>query len=329
MSDSIKRIFLFLLMFIVVISLTTLASSLQIKEVEIIFSDGTKTHLTVSANKTAEEILKENNIVLLENEKIRDTKDSKKIYIDKIDSNTKIVKTEVFSNLSKEDIEKNYSSIEEKIEIEKVEIPFQTVTKTAKDTEENNSNSMVVQIGENGIKEIKYKALYKNNELIERKQIEENIIKQPKDKIVQLVPKVTSRALSSAQASVRYSGGKWNYSDSELDLLCAITAQESGSSYEGALAVITTACNRTASSKWRANGSDPLSQYKAKGQFTYSIDNHWRKRLNGNYPGFVKQAVIDALNGKRNHDYTSFKSSSHASRVGISGLTIGGNTYHR
>ena len=60
MSDSIKRIFLFLLMFIVVISLTTLASSLQIKEVEIIFSDGTKTHLTVSANKTAEEILKEN-----------------------------------------------------------------------------------------------------------------------------------------------------------------------------------------------------------------------------------------------------------------------------
>ena len=59
MSDSIKRIFLFLLMFIVVISLTTLASSLQIKEVEIIFSDGTKTHLTVSANKTAEEILKD------------------------------------------------------------------------------------------------------------------------------------------------------------------------------------------------------------------------------------------------------------------------------
>ena len=83
---------------------------------------------------------------------------------------------------------------------------------------------------------------------------------------------------------VRYSGGKWSYSASELDLLCAITAQECGSSYSGALAVITCAANRAESSRWRRYGSDPLSQYKAPSQFCYSIDNHWRKRLNGNYP---------------------------------------------
>ena len=104
--------------------------------------------------------------------------------------------------------------------------------------------------------------------------------------------------------------------------MCAITAQECSSSYTGALAVITTACNRTKSSSWRRYGTDPLSQYKAPSQFCYSIDSHWRKRLNGNYPSYVKQAVLDALNGKRNHNYLSFRAAgSH------SGEIIGGNVY--
>ena len=113
-----------------------------------------------------------------------------------------------------------------------------------------------------------------------------------------------------------------DYSAKELDLLCAITAQECSRSYNGALAVITCAANRAESSKWRRNGSDPLSQYKARGQFCYSIDNHWRKRLNGNYPSHVKQAVIDALNGKRNHNYLSFRAAGYAR-----GVNIGGNVY--
>ena len=121
-------------------------------------------------------------------------------------------------------------------------------------------------------------------------------------------------------------GGKrpdeYFYSAKELDLLCAITAQECSRSYNGALAVITCAANRAESSKWRRNGSDPLSQYKARGQFCYSIDNHWRKRLNGNYPSHVKQAVIDALNGKRNHNYLSFRAAGYAR-----GVNIGGNVY--
>ena len=107
-----------------------------------------------------------------------------------------------------------------------------------------------------------------------------------------------------------------------IDLLCAITAQEACSSYNAALAVITCAANRAESRRWRYNGTDPLSQYKARGQFCYSIDNHWRRRLNGNYPSYVKQAVIDALNGKRNHNYLSFRSSGYAS-----GVNIGGNVY--
>ena len=46
------------------------------------------------------------------------------------------------------------------------------------------------------------------------------------------------------------------------------------------------------------------------------------KRLNGNYSSAVKQAVTDALNGKRNHNYLSFRAAGHAS-----GEYIGGNVY--
>jgi len=102
-----------------------------------------------------------------------------------------------------------------------------------------------------------------------------------------------------------------------MDLICAITAQECSSSYTGALAVITTACNRAES-----KGTDPLTEYKAKGQFCYSIDSKWKRRLNGNYASYVQQAVIDALNGKRNHEYYSFRAAGTRS-----GKNIGGNVY--
>lgn len=126
---------------------------------------------------------------------------------------------------------------------------------------------------------------------LRKKEISSKIIKKPVNKIVEVRNKqVTSRG----GTTTRY-GGKWTYSEAELDLLCAITAQEACSSYNAALAVITCAANRAESRRWRYNGTDPLSQYKARGQFCYSIDNHWRRRLNGNYPSYVKQAVIDAL----------------------------------
>ena len=162
---------------------------------------------------------------------------------------------------------------------------------------------------------------------IEKLQLSEKIITEPVNKIVQVNKTVTSRSATTTReknstTQVAYSGGKWTYSSSEMDLLCAITAQECGSSYTGSLAVITTACNRAESTKWKRNGSDPLSQYKAKGQFCYSIDSNWRRRLNGNYPSYVVQAVTDALNGKRNHSYLSFRAAgTHA------GTYIGGNVY--
>ena len=172
--------------------------------------------------------------------------------------------------------------------------------------------------GVDGIKEVTYKVKYQNNIEIEKKEISSKIIKKPVNKIVE----VRNRQVISRGGTITRYGGKWTYSESELDLLCAITAQEACSSYNAALAVITCAANRAESKRWRRNGTDPLSQYMGKGQFCYSIDNHWRRRLNGNYPSYVKQAVIDALNGKRNHNYLSFRSAGYAT-----GVNIGGNVY--
>ena len=161
-------------------------------------------------------------------------------------------------------------------------------------------------------------AILSPSKVLVPRPISSKIIKKPVNKIVE----VRNRQVISRGGTITRYGGKWTYSESELDLLCAITAQEACSSYNAALAVITCASNRAESKRWRRNGTDPLSQYMAKGQFCYSIDNHWRRRLNGNYPSYVKQAVIDALNGKRNHNYLSFRSAGYAT-----GVNIGGNIY--
>lgn len=118
-----------------------------------------------------------------------------------------------------------------------------------------------------------------------------------------------------------------DYSQEQLELIWAIVAQEDNGSYEGALAVISSAMNRTESAVWKAEGDNALSQLVAPGQFCYSIDNFWRSRLNGNVPGYVKAAVHDCLKkGIRNHTYTCFRSRPGA-QTGSKAVQIGGNWY--
>ena len=99
------------------------------------------------------------------------------------------------------------------------------------------------------------------------------------------------------------------YTQEQLELIWAIVAQEDNGSYDGALAVITSAMNRTESARWSYCGSNALQQLTANGQYCYSIDNYWRSRLGGNVPGYVIEAVHDCLKkGIRNHPYTCFRS---------------------
>jgi len=325
-SISLKKIVCISIILIFLLSIGVMAGNVKVNNVKIVLSSGYE--MDVITTKTSiKEILEENHIVLLENEKVvpsedEELSDNKTIIITK-DLDAVEIATEVESskNITAEDVLQNYSTIVEKIVTEEVEIPYETIKKNVSKSSGTKINQ-VVQNGVNGIKEVTYKVKYQNEKEIEKIEISSKVIKKPIDKIIEVRTKqqVTSRGTSSS-TKVRY-GGKWSYTAEELDLLCAITAQECNTSYEGALAVITCAANRAESKKWKHNGTDPLSQYKAKNQFCYSIDNHWKKRLNGNYPSYVKQAVIDALNGKRNHNYLSFRAAGYAR-----GVNIGGNVY--
>lgn len=323
-SISLKKILIISLVFILfVTSATVLAGNVQPTNVKIILASGYEMNVLTTKTKVSE-ILDENHIILLEDEKTVPDKnseltDNKTIRITKESEEIVEEAEEVESsqNITAEEVLASYDNIVEKIVTEQVKIPYETVKKDVS-SGASQKQDKVVQQGKDGLKEITYKIKYQNDEEIEKIKLSEKVIEEPVDKIIEVRQKQTV----SRSASVRYSGGKWSYSSSELDLLCAITAQECGSSYNGALAVITCAANRAESSRWKRYGSDPLSQYMAPNQFCYSIDSHWKKRLNGNYPSYVKQAVLDALNGKRNHNYLSFRGYSTAGSV-----NIGGNWY--
>ena len=118
-----------------------------------------------------------------------------------------------------------------------------------------------------------------------------------------------------------------SYTQEEMELIWAVVAQEDNGSYEGALAVISSAMNRTESRNWAFLGSNALAQLTAKGQYCYSMDAYWKPRLNGNVPDYVKQAVYDCLKkGIRNHPYTSFRSTK-GSQTGSDAVQIGGNWF--
>ena len=321
----IRKIIGICLILLFVMSVGVMASNAKLNNVKIILSNGYIMNVTTSKTKVSE-ILDENHIILLPEESVIPNKDSElsdnktiKISKDKEQTIEVAETSETSDNITVDSLLKSYNLIVEKIETIQEEIPYETITK---DVSENDSNKRetVVQQGKNGLREVTYKVKYQNDVEIERTEISSIILEEPVDKIIEVRKKITNRSTRSYSAT--YSNGVWSYSDEEFDLLCAITAQECSSSYEGALAVITCACNRAESTKWAKNGSDPLSQYKAPGQFCYSIDNYWKNRLNGNYSSAVAQAVTDALNGKRNHNYLSFRAAGTAS-----GEYIGGNVY--
>lgn len=346
MYTSFKKTAILLAMLLVIFGISSFATKYNFVETEISFENGVKIDLTTSKNINSETVLKENNISVLEHEKIEEKfQDSKRIIrIVSDNSKTNVVTSFTVSensNIQELINNKMYNNLTEKIEVVEIEIPFNTITRQISNSKD--SHSQVVQEGKNGIKIIKYRLLYNNNELIEKVELSSEVKVKPVDKIVEVTSNVVSRKLetprnteenkntktqSQEQPKVSYSNSRWSYSAEEFDLICAITAQESSTSYEGALAVISTAINRANSSKWKRYGKDPLSQYKGTGQFTYSIDGLYKKRLNGKYSSAVKQAVIDGLNGKTNHNYLSFRSASHARKHGISGVTIGDNTFY-
>lgn len=101
----------------------------------------------------------------------------------------------------------------------------------------------------------------------------------------------------------------YNLSAEDYDLICSIVAAESDQGYDDALAVASTILNRCETSNWiNAHGTNPVAQATAPNQFVVYQHGAYKRYTNGNAPDTVKTAVMDALNGVRNHDYLSFRS---------------------
>lgn len=205
-SISIIKIICVSLILIILSGAGVIAMTTKLNTVTIILSNGYE--MTVLTNKTkVSEILKENNIIIETNEKVTpsldeeiDTNNTIKI-CDKSIREIQVAKiSENGVETTLEDILSNYSPIVEKIVVEEVSIPYETITKDTTNEEEHIKNKVITK-GEEGKKLVTFKIKYKNNEEISRTILSEIVVKDPVDKIVQVQKDVTSRSTTARTAS--------------------------------------------------------------------------------------------------------------------------------
>lgn len=186
-----------------------MAVTTQIENVSIKLSNGYEMRVLTSKTKVSE-ILKENNIILEENERVipdldEDITANKKITItDKSDQEVEIAKvSESGIEMTLDSLLQAYNTITEKIEIVEETIPYETVTKDASQGASSTKNK-VIQQGEDGIKQVTYKIKYQNDVEIEKNKISEVITKEPVQKIVQVQSNVvTSRSSTTSRTSTQ------------------------------------------------------------------------------------------------------------------------------
>ncbi len=199
----IRKIAFVSIIFVCIFAIGVIAAKSDVNSIKIVFADDCET--TVMTSKTiVSDILEENHIILEADEEVFPNLDSnidltKTITISKATAEKKIIAEEVES-VSTEEILGNYVTVTEKIITEQIEIPFETITKDVSSSGTDTTNK-VLQEGENGLKEVKYKARFQDDIEIEKQMISETVIKEPVDKIVQISTKVTARSSRSRASS--------------------------------------------------------------------------------------------------------------------------------
>lgn len=195
----IRKVVFISIILISILTIGVVAGRINLNTVTIKFSDDSELSL-VTFETNVGKILEDNYIIVKPDEIVTPSSESnidftKKIVIKK-DTDESIEATEDVSSYSKEEILQNYLTITEKIITEQEEIPYETITKDISTSGTETKNN-VVQEGENGIKELKYKVTYQNDIEIERVLISEEVIKEPVEKIIEISTKIVSRASSA------------------------------------------------------------------------------------------------------------------------------------
>ena len=210
-SISIMKIICVSIILILISGISVMAVSTDLKDVKIVLQNGYEMTALTSKAKVSD-ILSENNIILDENQKTEPDLDSEISAGDTIKIVDKSYNEVQIAQISEEGIEtsleqllENYAPITEKIVVEQVAIPYETITKNATGATTDTSNK-VIQEGKDGLKEITYKVKYQNNVEIEKTVISEVVKQEPVNKIVQVQKKTTSRGSTLPRTSSTGSG---------------------------------------------------------------------------------------------------------------------------
>ena len=198
-SISIMKIICVSIILILISGISVMAVNTDLKDVTITLQNGYEM-ATVTSKSKVSDILEENNIILNENQKAIPDLDTEISSGDTIKITDKSYNEVQIAKISEEGIEtslnqllENYAPITEKIVVEQVAIPYETITKNTTGTSADTTNK-VVQEGKDGIKEVTYKVKYQNQVEIEKSVISEVVVQEPVNKIVQVQKKATSRS---------------------------------------------------------------------------------------------------------------------------------------
>ena len=200
-SISIMKIICVTIILILISGIGVMAVNTDLKDVKIILQNGYEmTALTGKA--TVSEVLEENNIVLEDNQKTipdlnEEIASGQSIKItDKSYNEVQIAKiSEEGAQTSIDQLLENYAPITEKIVVEQVTIPYETVTKNSEIS--GDTTNKVLQQGKDGLKEVTYKVKYQNDVEIEKTVISEKVITEPVNKIVQVQKKAKTTSRGS------------------------------------------------------------------------------------------------------------------------------------
>ena len=220
-SISLKRIIGICLIFLFISGICVFAANKQVRNVQIILSNGCEMNVVTSKTKVAD-ILDEKHIILLPEEKVTPDANST------IGANGKIIITEKTAQ----------EEVAELVSAETVAIPFETVTKNVSDGAKETKNQ-VLQEGKEGKREVTYRVKYQNEVEIDRKEINSVVIEEPVNKIVQVKAKQTtsrgnvgrtyiSGSVAEYQAYARARCSAYGWSTTDFNCLVALWNRESG-----------------------------------------------------------------------------------------------------
>ena len=215
-SISIMKIICISIILILISGIGVMAVNTQLSDVKIILQNGYEMTALTSKTKVSD-ILEENNIVLEENQKTIPDLDSEVTSGDTIKITDKSYNEVQIAQISEDGVEtsldqllENYAPITEKIVVEQVTIPYETVTKNTTESTKGTTNK-VLQEGKDGLKEVTYKVKYQNEVEIEKTVISEVVITEPVDKIVQVQKVQTSRSSTLPRTSSSSTTGGTTY----------------------------------------------------------------------------------------------------------------------